>query len=66
MFGVNLREIRKSKDFTQTTLAEALSSLTGESIEKGNIQKWENGTNPKLSIIEALSIVLDTPEQYFF
>lgn len=66
MFGVNLREIRKQKGFTQTTLAEALANMTGEKIEKGNIAKWETGTNPKLSIIEALSIVLDTPEQYFF
>ncbi|NCB10121.1 MAG: LexA family transcriptional regulator [Erysipelotrichia bacterium] len=66
MFGVNLREIRKQKGFTQTTLAEALANMTGEKIEKGNIAKWENGTNPKISIIEALSIVLDTPEQFFF
>lgn len=66
MFGVNLREIRKQKGFTQTTLAEALANMTGEKIEKGNIAKWENGTNPKISIIESLSIVLDTPEQFFF
>ena len=59
--GKKLREIRKSRGFSQMTLAEAL----GVSFQQ--IQKYERGTN-RISIgkIYMLAKFFNVPELYFF
>lgn len=53
-FGKNLRQIRKSKSFTQEALAESIGS------ERAFISRIERGIlNPSISTVKAIADVLE-------
>lgn len=66
MFGKQLKKYRDYKRLTQADLAEQLSVIIGKSFNGSNISSYEDGTNPKIEVIEALATILNIPEQYLF
>ena len=66
MFGENLKKYRKAINLTREQVAFRVNRVYGVKCTGAHIQNWENGTNPKTSMISMLADVLDVPEQYFF
>lgn len=59
--GVQVRRLRRSKDVTQTQLAEAID------VSFQQMQKYEKGTNRiSASRLYMIARALDTPVGYFF
>ena len=66
MFSSQLLKYRKLKGLTQSKLADELSVLLNKKFQKGNVQSWERGSNPRVEIIQAIAKVLDIPVQFLF
>lgn len=59
MDGNRLKEVRKSKGYTQVSLAEALH------VSKGSVAMWETGKrNPEFSTLDNLLTLLDVSYDY--
>ncbi|BFM44111.1 hypothetical protein CFS9_27520 [Flavobacterium sp. CFS9] len=67
-FGINLKEIRQSKNMTQLDLATAMNDLSSESfIDKTTISRIENGrTNITLTTSIKLSLALEVDLKVLF
>ena len=66
MFGQKLRYYREELGLTREQVAFRIREVYGEKCTGAHIQNWENGTNPKTTMISMLADVLGIPEQYLF
>lgn len=66
MFFELLKKYRTIRGLKQSELAEKINELLNTDIKSINVSKWEQGTNPKIEIIEAIAEILDIPVQYLF
>ena len=66
MFFELLKKYRTTRGLKQSELADKINELLGTDIKSINVSKWEQGTNPKIEIIEAIAEILDIPVQYLF
>lgn len=66
MFSTNLKKYRILNNLTQIELALKLSKKIDKEVTGTNIRSYENGTNPKLEVIEFFADILNIPIQYLF
>jgi len=66
MFTKQLKKYRNIRGLKQSELADSINELIGTDIKSVNISSWEQGTNPKIEIIDAIADILDIPVQYLF
>jgi len=66
MFSEQLKKYRILRGLKQSDLADSINELIGTDIKSINVSKWEQGTNPKIEIIDAIALILDIPVQYLF
>jgi len=66
MFYELLKKYRMLRGLKQSELADNINELIGTDLKSINVSKWEQGTNPKIEIIDAIAIILDIPVQYLF
>jgi len=66
MFSELLKKYRNITGLKQSELADKINKLIGVDVKSINVSSWENGTNPKIEVIEAIAHILDIPVQYLF
>ncbi len=60
ILGKNIKKLRKELGLTQAELGEMID------VDKNMVQRWENGTFPKLSNIKAIAKALKTSQSKLF
>lgn len=66
MFSELLKKYRNLRGLKQFELADKINKLLNTDVKSINVSSWENGTNPKIEIIDAIAEILDIPVQYLF
>lgn len=65
IIGDRIRNCRKEKHLTQDSLADSLGQITGSTIKRQTVAKWENGTPvKKIEQLTALCEIFDCDMAY--
>jgi phage repressor protein C with HTH and peptisase S24 domain len=66
MFSDLLKKYRLKSGLKQKDITKMLNDLLDTNIKLATYSTWENGTNPKIEVIQAIAEILEIPEQYLF